>query len=108
MGTKYGFVNILRGRRELLARSTTATSVITVESVPAKDFTIDPETRGTTFIGGISDVIELSGSDVRVGLDNNDENSDSSSYVSHGVELFDALGFDDDEDINFDYSDNGE
>eukprot|EP00978_Attheya_sp_CCMP212_P001710 scaffold3525_cov58-Attheya_sp.AAC.1 len=64
--------------------------------------------RGTTFIGGISDVVELSGSDIRVGLDNNDENSDSSSYVSHGVEFFDALGFDDDEDIDFDYSDNGE
>ena len=45
-----------------LARSTTATSVVTVESVPAQDFTIDPEMRGTTFIGGIGDVVELSGS----------------------------------------------
>jgi hypothetical protein len=94
-----------------LARSTTATSVVTVESVPAQDFTIDPAEkimRGTTFIGGIGDVVELSGSDVKVGLDNDDENSDSSSYVSHGVEFFDALGFDDDEDIDFDYSENEE
>jgi hypothetical protein len=41
-------------------------------------------------------------------LDNNDENSDSSSYVSHGVEFFDVLGFDDDEDIDFDYTVNEE
>ena len=41
-------------------------------------------------------------------LDDNDENSDSSSYVLHGVEFFDVLGLDDDEDIDFDYSDNKE